>query len=222
MNINTYPVAFRIKTSKPELYYAHPFYGRVEPGQDVNVTIQSMPLPEDPPLDKKCRHKFVVEIVAITPERLESLTPHEFFKTARENNKTEIHKFRVAYIPAEGLDPDETAHYAAGMAHSIVEDLFEQEESSELTPRLHQYTLPEVDLQSASRVGNASANSSSGSKAHLAAAPAEFVVALYPCHALYFQRPLTRPISRSLMIANANSYPIVFKIETKTPQVCRC
>lgn len=46
-----------------------PNAGRIEPGESVGVTVQLQPMKEEPPLNVKCRDKFLVQSTTITPEK---------------------------------------------------------------------------------------------------------------------------------------------------------
>ncbi|KAG0006846.1 phosphatidylinositol-binding protein scs2, partial [Entomortierella chlamydospora] len=68
------PIAFKVKTTAPKQYCVRPNSGRVEPGQELEVQVQMQAMKEDPPIDFKCKDKFLVQSVAITAER-EQLAP---------------------------------------------------------------------------------------------------------------------------------------------------
>ncbi|KAI9502093.1 PapD-like protein, partial [Coemansia spiralis] len=60
-NKNNAPVAFKIKTTAPKQYCVRPNAGRIDP-----VVLQAMK--EEPPADFKCRDKFLVQSIQISPE----------------------------------------------------------------------------------------------------------------------------------------------------------
>ncbi|KAF9972673.1 phosphatidylinositol-binding protein scs2 [Actinomortierella ambigua] len=77
-NTSQLPVAFKVKTTAPKQYCVRPNSGRISPGQVLEVQVQLQPMKEDPPMDFKCRDKFLVQSIAITAER-EQLAPADLF-----------------------------------------------------------------------------------------------------------------------------------------------
>lgn len=76
------PIAFKVKTTAPKQYCVRPNSGRVEPGETIEVLGKSVshvyllltlvllqPLKEEPPVDYKCRDKFLVQSVEITADK---------------------------------------------------------------------------------------------------------------------------------------------------------
>ncbi|KJA13641.1 hypothetical protein HYPSUDRAFT_49730 [Hypholoma sublateritium FD-334 SS-4] len=123
-NRNPYSVAYKIKTTNPKIYLSRPISGKVEPGQNINVTIEQVPLQEEPPLDAKCKDRFSIQLATVTPER-EELSIDDVFKSARENDEPDYHhNIRVTYLPAEGLSPEELVKYSAGVAQLIPGEKF--------------------------------------------------------------------------------------------------
>lgn len=68
-NTNTSPVAFKVKTTAPKQYCVRPNSGRIEPGHEVEVSVLLQPMKADPPLDARCRDKFLVQSVTITSDK---------------------------------------------------------------------------------------------------------------------------------------------------------
>ncbi|KAI0420663.1 putative integral ER membrane protein Scs2 [Xylaria grammica] len=68
-NPGTQPVAFKVKTTAPKQYCVRPNSGRVEPNREVEVQVILQAMKQEPPLGTKCRDKFLVQSVAITPEK---------------------------------------------------------------------------------------------------------------------------------------------------------
>ncbi|KAK1970286.1 MSP domain-containing protein [Colletotrichum eremochloae] len=116
-NPNQSPIAFKVKTTAPKQYCVRPNSGRVEPGQDVEVTVLLQAMKQEPPLDTKCRDKFLVQSVPITADK-------EFASIANildQTDKSTVieRKIRVNWLPAE----DQSS--ASGVAstpnrHSVV------------------------------------------------------------------------------------------------------
>ncbi|KAF5360355.1 hypothetical protein D9756_004684 [Leucocoprinus leucothites] len=101
-NQNTHPVAFKVKTTAPKLYCVRPNSGRVEPGESVDVSVMLQPLKEEPPLNSKCKDKFLVQSTLITPDK-ETMALHDLWLSPEMNDEGVVHqqKLRVLYLPAE-------------------------------------------------------------------------------------------------------------------------
>lgn len=99
-NSNSQPVAFKVKTTAPKQYCVRPNSGRVEPGERVEVQVLLQPLKEEPPLNAKCRDKFLIQSAIISADK-ETLPITEFW-SMQEGEKDSIseHKIRCAYLPA--------------------------------------------------------------------------------------------------------------------------
>ncbi|KAH9900120.1 VAMP-associated protein [Xylariomycetidae sp. FL2044] len=99
-NPNTHPVAFKVKTTAPKQYCVRPNSGRVEPGKEVEVAVILQAMKQEPPLDAKCRDKFLVQSVAITGDK-------EFTNLASiwdgiERSSIIEKKIRVVFQPPKG------------------------------------------------------------------------------------------------------------------------
>ncbi|KAI1173141.1 putative integral ER membrane protein Scs2 [Nemania sp. FL0916] len=68
-NPGTQPVAFKVKTTAPKQYCVRPNSGRVEPGREVEVQVILQAMKQEPPPGTKCRDKFLVQSVTITPDK---------------------------------------------------------------------------------------------------------------------------------------------------------
>ncbi|KAJ3555373.1 hypothetical protein NPX13_g10366 [Xylaria arbuscula] len=68
-NPGTQPVAFKVKTTAPKQYCVRPNSGRVEPNREVEVQVILQAMKQEPPAGTKCRDKFLVQSVAITPDK---------------------------------------------------------------------------------------------------------------------------------------------------------
>jgi hypothetical protein len=99
-NPNPEPVAFKVKTTAPKQYCVRPNSGRIEANQSVEVQVILQPMKEDPPPDFKCKDKFLVQSVAIAPER-ETLSLPELWSITEKQAKDTIkeNKIRCAYLP---------------------------------------------------------------------------------------------------------------------------
>ncbi|KAG7088360.1 hypothetical protein E1B28_012364 [Marasmius oreades] len=113
-NPHDQPVAFKVKTTAPKLYCVRPNSGRVEPGQSTEVAVMLQPLKEEPPLNAKCKDKFLIQSTLITSEKEEKPLA-EIWSTSDSTNEADtVHqqKLKVLYLPPEGqtlIEEDETA-----------------------------------------------------------------------------------------------------------------
>ncbi|KAM0485446.1 hypothetical protein ACHAPX_001432 [Trichoderma viride] len=102
-NPSSSPLAFKVKTTAPKQYCVRPNAGRIEPGSDFDVTVLLQAMKADPPLDAKCRDKFLVQSAPITADK-------EFAPVAsvlESTDKAAIYerKIRVNWLAA-GDSPD--------------------------------------------------------------------------------------------------------------------
>ncbi|KAI0885631.1 VAMP-associated protein [Annulohypoxylon maeteangense] len=99
-NPNTHPVAFKVKTTAPKQYCVRPNSGRVEPGKEVEVSVILQAMKQEPPVDAKCRDKFLVQSVPITGDK-------EFSNLASiwegiEKSSIQEKKIRVVFLSPKG------------------------------------------------------------------------------------------------------------------------
>ncbi|KAI9054040.1 hypothetical protein LZ554_001213 [Drepanopeziza brunnea f. sp. 'monogermtubi'] len=100
-NPNHTPVAFKVKTTAPKQYCVRPNSGRIEPGKEVEVTVLLQAMKQEPPLDVKCRDKFLVQSVAITADKEFSNTTAIHVDEA-ERSSVQEKKIRVVYLAQGG------------------------------------------------------------------------------------------------------------------------
>lgn len=102
-NKNADPVAFKVKTTAPKQYCVRPNSGRIEPGKDVEVQVLLQAMKEDPPMDTKCRDKFLVQSVAISADK-EVANVSQIWSQIEQTAKSSIQekKIRVVFMPADG------------------------------------------------------------------------------------------------------------------------
>ncbi|KAL1302852.1 hypothetical protein AAFC00_003183 [Neodothiora populina] len=101
-NKNSDPVAFKVKTTAPKQYCVRPNSGRIEAGEDVEVQVLLQAMKEDPPLDAKCRDKFLVQSVAISAAQ-EVANVSQIWSHVEQSAKSSIQekKIRVVFLPAD-------------------------------------------------------------------------------------------------------------------------
>lgn len=94
-NPHSHAVAFKIKTTAPKSFCVKPNSGFLPAGGKAEVLIMLQAMDEEPPLNAKCRDKFLVQS---TPASSTAASPIEFWASV---NKSEIseQKLRVAYLP---------------------------------------------------------------------------------------------------------------------------
>ncbi|GJN94372.1 hypothetical protein Rhopal_007451-T1 [Rhodotorula paludigena] len=121
-NHNHQAIAYKVKTTAPKQYCVRPNSGRIEPGETVEVQVLLQPMKEDPAPNTKCRDKFLVQSVVITPER-EGVALPELWSTVEKEEKERTdggqsqifeQKIRCAYLPAADAEaassiPEETS-----------------------------------------------------------------------------------------------------------------
>lgn len=64
-NPHEFPIIFKIKTTAPKQYCVRPNSGRIEAGKEVEVMVLFQPLKEEPPLDYKCKDKFLIQSIIL-------------------------------------------------------------------------------------------------------------------------------------------------------------
>ncbi|EON68855.1 hypothetical protein W97_08113 [Coniosporium apollinis CBS 100218] len=104
-NPNSDPVAFKVKTTAPKQYCVRPNSGRIEPGGDVEVQVLLQAMKEDPPMDARCRDKFLVQSVAVTADKdfsnVASIWAY-YEKDAKQQIQEK--KIRVVFLPPDGAN----------------------------------------------------------------------------------------------------------------------
>ncbi|KAK4575265.1 phosphatidylinositol-binding protein scs2 [Recurvomyces mirabilis] len=115
-NPSSDPVAFKVKTTAPKQYCVRPNSGRIEPGRDVEVQVLLQAMKEDPPPDTRCRDKFLVQSVAISPEN-NSGNVTQIWSNIEQTAKSSIQekKIRVSFLPEDGSAGHDNLS-AAGMS----------------------------------------------------------------------------------------------------------
>ncbi|TEY33604.1 hypothetical protein BOTCAL_0674g00040 [Botryotinia calthae] len=97
-NPNHSPVGFKVKTTAPKQYCVRPNSGRLEPGRSIDVTVLLQAMKDEPPLDAKCRDKFLVQSVEITPDKEFADSPSNHVDRADKKDIQEK-KIRVVFLP---------------------------------------------------------------------------------------------------------------------------
>ncbi|KAI8076552.1 PapD-like protein [Gilbertella persicaria] len=96
-------VAFKVKTTAPKLYCVRPNSDIIPPHGSIQVQIMLQAFKEEPPLDVKCRDKFLI-LSTFLNEVTENMNLQELWSHVEEKEKSSIHqrKLRCLYVnPAE-------------------------------------------------------------------------------------------------------------------------
>lgn len=109
-NPNHAPVAFKVKTTAPKQYCVRPNSGRIEPGKEVEVTVLLQAMKQEPPLDAKCRDKFLVQSVAVTADK--EFAAGSIWQHVDNADKSSVQekKIRVVFLPAVDSSTAATSH----------------------------------------------------------------------------------------------------------------
>ncbi|EFW19964.1 conserved hypothetical protein [Coccidioides posadasii str. Silveira] len=93
-------LTLQVKTTAPRKYCVRPNSGRIEPGKHMEVQVLLQAMKEDPPLDVKCKDKFLVQSVAVSADKeFSNVTSiwHDVEKTAKHS--IQERKIRVNFLP---------------------------------------------------------------------------------------------------------------------------
>jgi hypothetical protein len=143
MNPHPDPVAFKVKTTAPKQYCVRPNSGRIEPGKAVEVQVLLQAMKEDPPLEAKCRDKFLVQSVAVAADK-EFSNVASIWSHIEQTSKASIQekKIRVNFLPAD--DVAATTPKSNGVSHrddrSILPTPSPEQEA--VTPQRHSTAAP--------------------------------------------------------------------------------
>ncbi|EXJ88111.1 hypothetical protein A1O1_05039 [Capronia coronata CBS 617.96] len=110
-NVNDAPVAFKVKTTAPKQYCVRPNSGIIPPHESVEVQVLLQAMKEDPPLDAKCRDKFLVQSVLTSPDQDSNVTT--LWQTVEKTSKSSIQerKIRVNFLPPFDATPNGTSSH---------------------------------------------------------------------------------------------------------------
>ncbi|KAL1960259.1 hypothetical protein VTO42DRAFT_8802 [Malbranchea cinnamomea] len=101
-NPHNSPVIFKVKTTAPRRYCVRPNSGRIEPGSHIDVQVLLQAMKEEPPLDAKCKDKFLVLSTIVTADKDFSNIASIWQEVERVSKSTiQERKIRVNYLPAE-------------------------------------------------------------------------------------------------------------------------
>lgn len=81
-----------------------PNSGRIEPLRTVEIQVLLQTMKEDPPLDVRCKDKFLVQSVTIPSDAAEGANVSQIWAGIESTSKSSIQekKIRVVFLPADG------------------------------------------------------------------------------------------------------------------------
>ncbi|KAK4516644.1 eukaryotic translation initiation factor 3 subunit E [Mucor velutinosus] len=113
------PVAFKVKTTAPKLYCVRPNSDVIPPNGSIDVQIMLQAQREEPPLDVKCRDKFLI-LSTYVNEVTEKMGITELWNHVEENDKSKKtihqHKLRCVYVQSKEAETNTAATPAAAPA----------------------------------------------------------------------------------------------------------
>jgi len=103
-NNNPQPVAFKVKTTAPKAYCVRPNSGRIEPGESVEIQVILQGMKEDPPPGTKCKDKFLVQSLTITPDMVNTSFASMWSQAEADPSTHTVHseRIKVIFLPPEG------------------------------------------------------------------------------------------------------------------------
>ncbi|PHH64244.1 hypothetical protein CDD81_4858 [Ophiocordyceps australis] len=153
-NTTSSPLAFKVKTTAPKQYCVRPNAGRIEPGQDFDVTVLLQAMKSDPPLETKCRDKFLVQSAPITAEK--EFVPIASVLEKADKGQIQERKIRVSWLPSAGAKDQVSAVPQSGnstpMKQSIVTAVDETPNAARhyATPRARADSTPRGSIDPSS------------------------------------------------------------------------
>ncbi|KAI8060036.1 hypothetical protein BC940DRAFT_313002 [Gongronella butleri] len=93
-NENDEPVIFKVKTTAPKQYCVRPNAGRVEPHSSVEVQVILQPFKQEPPLDTRCKDKFLVQST-LAPPADASMPLTDMWTKIETTKSSPIHQHKI-------------------------------------------------------------------------------------------------------------------------------
>ncbi|KAI8086130.1 PapD-like protein [Halteromyces radiatus] len=105
-NPNNEPVIFKVKTTAPKQYCVRPNAGRIDGLSQVEVQVILQPFKVDPPLDLKCKDKFLVQSAPVQSHEYDSMPVTDIWARIETQEQAIIkqHKIKCAFVPAATTD----------------------------------------------------------------------------------------------------------------------
>ncbi|RKF75031.1 Vesicle-associated membrane protein-associated protein A [Golovinomyces cichoracearum] len=154
-NPNSTAVAFKVKTTAPKQYCVRPNSGRIEPGGNVKVIVLLQAMKEEPPLDARCKDKFLVQSVAITGS-IDSSDGEVTCQSIESAEKTAIKETRIRVVYS---DPQPGTRLVVNNSDKVIKSAVSSTASndSEGAPSSHSIRRspsPEITRSSDNRTSN--------------------------------------------------------------------
>ncbi|KAI7863429.1 PapD-like protein [Spinellus fusiger] len=119
-NDTAHTVAFKVKTTAPRQYCVRPNAGLIVSDTSLDIQVMFQPLGDEPPVDYKCRDKFLVQSVSVV-DALEGLGLAEVWSTVEstQSHRMEQKKLRCIIVDSmpeqrkEPVDPSRQAQQQA-------------------------------------------------------------------------------------------------------------
>ncbi|KAL0083949.1 PapD-like protein [Phycomyces blakesleeanus] len=89
------PIIFKVKTTAPKQYCVRPNAGYIDPYSEIEVQVILQPFKEEPPLDYRCKDKFLIQTIALDPSINEKLPLAEIWHTLESRDKGAIHQHKL-------------------------------------------------------------------------------------------------------------------------------
>ncbi|KAI8343308.1 PapD-like protein [Chlamydoabsidia padenii] len=89
------PVIFKVKTTAPKQYCVRPNAGRIEGNGQVEVQVILQPFNAEPPLDFKCKDKFLVQSAKIDSHGYDSTPVTDLWSRIETQDKGAIHQHKI-------------------------------------------------------------------------------------------------------------------------------
>ncbi|SCV68144.1 BQ2448_265 [Microbotryum intermedium] len=230
-NSNSQPIAYKVKTTAPKQYCVRPNSGRIEPGETVEVQVLLQPMKEDPAPGTKCRDKFLVQSVIVTPDKETAALPDLWAAVEKEDKASDrsiIHeqKIRCIYLPAadeggangtipeeEGVQSNSTKSPKTGSADdaSAANPTLQAAESASKPPASQSSSAPSSSSNGASELTSTAGDAIAGAAAAVGLSGAAKSIA----HATRAPEPKQTDTSAAKTTADSNSSSRVEKLQSE-------
>ncbi|CAO3597409.1 unnamed protein product [Absidia cylindrospora] len=94
-NPNAEPVIFKVKTTAPKQYCVRPNAGRINGNGQVEVQVILQPFKAEPPLDFKCKDKFLVQSAQIQPHEYDSIPVTDIWTRIEKQDQGSIRQHKI-------------------------------------------------------------------------------------------------------------------------------
>ncbi|KAI8064687.1 hypothetical protein BC940DRAFT_305096 [Gongronella butleri] len=119
---STTAMAFKVKTTAPKRYCVKPNSGIIEPNSSVDVQVVFQPFREEPPLDTRCKDKFMVQTASIDDEKWLQYTMPELWSLIETEHRHAMcqTKIKCTFLPPDPVIPEEEPFDVSpfGVSHS--------------------------------------------------------------------------------------------------------